>query len=73
MPMPRQTHTVAELPLSPSAYDEIAAALRAAGYDHVFLEDGLIDMSGIGVTKADDGLTHAERLDRMATELRASA
>lgn len=49
----RQTHTYAELELSPAAYDEIAQKLRAAGYDHAFMEDGAIDMHGIGVTKAD--------------------
>lgn len=48
----KQTHTYAELGLSRAAYDEIAAALRAAGYDHAFMEDGTIDMHGIGVTCA---------------------
>ena len=49
----RQTHTVVELPLSAKAYDEIAAKLKDAGYDHLFLRDEgtLIDMSGIGVTR----------------------
>lgn len=48
--MPRQTHTVAELEVSAGAYDEIAQLLRDAGYDHVF-RDGVIDMSGIGLTR----------------------
>ncbi|MDS1141733.1 hypothetical protein RE432_14930 [Pusillimonas sp. SM2304] len=43
------THTLATLELSQAAYDEIAWKLKKAGYDHVFLEDGLIDMQGIGV------------------------
>jgi hypothetical protein len=46
----RQTHTYAELELSKVAYDEIAAKLRDAGYDHAFMDDGAIDMHGIGVT-----------------------
>ncbi|WP_130358251.1 hypothetical protein [Pigmentiphaga kullae] len=44
------THTLAILELSPIAYGEVADKLRAAGYDHVFLEDGMLDMSGLGVT-----------------------
>lgn len=46
----RQTHTYVELELSAAAYDEIARTLRAAGYDHAFMDDGTIDMHGIGVT-----------------------
>ena len=42
------THTYAILPISPEAFDEIALALRAAGYDHAFTEDGL-DMHGIAL------------------------
>lgn len=48
----RQTHTYAELQLSPAAYDEIATKLRTASYDHAFMDDGAIDMHGIGVTCA---------------------
>jgi hypothetical protein len=47
------THTYAELELSQSAYDEIARKLREAGYDHSFMDDGVIDMHGIGVTRAE--------------------
>jgi hypothetical protein len=46
------THTYALLELSQVAYDEIAAKLRTAGYDHVFDNDepgATIDMHGIGV------------------------
>jgi hypothetical protein len=43
------THTVATLAVSLGAYDEIAALLRAAGYGHAFVDDGVIDMSGIGL------------------------
>jgi hypothetical protein len=45
------THTVAELELSHAAYDEIKIRLEQAGYRHVFGEDGMIDMTGIGVTR----------------------
>lgn len=52
----RSTHTFAELELSPAAYDEIAAKLREAGYDHAFCDRSegppAIDMHGIGVTRA---------------------
>lgn len=46
------THTIATLEVSPAAHGEIAAKLRAAGYDHAFMEGGLIDMSGIGIEPA---------------------
>lgn len=45
----RVTHTVAEMEVSQRTYTEIAARLREAGYEHVFLSDGVIDMSGIGL------------------------
>lgn len=45
------THTYATLTVSQAAHDEIAAALRAAGYDHAF-HDGVIDMHGIGLEVA---------------------
>lgn len=44
----RNTYTIATLELSRTAYEEIAAKLREAGYDHAF-DGGLIDMTGIGV------------------------
>ena len=46
------THTYALLEVSAAAYDEIAAKLREAGYDHVFGGDGEIDMHGIALTRA---------------------
>lgn len=49
----RQTRTYAELGLSKAAYDEISRKLREADYRHAFMEDGTIDMHGIGVTCAD--------------------
>jgi hypothetical protein len=47
----RTTYTLAELELSPAAYEEIAAKLLDAGYDHAFSPEGMIDMSGIGITR----------------------
>lgn len=49
------THTFATLEVSNAAYDEIAAKLKEAGYDHVFMEDGAIDMHGIGLVKVEAG------------------
>jgi hypothetical protein len=46
------THTVATLGVSPAAYDEIAVALRRAGYHDAFMHDGSIDLSGIAIEKA---------------------
>lgn len=57
----RTTHTVAELELSQASYDEIARKLREAGYEHAFgigNDEGLIDMQGIGVTRAADPSMH---------------
>jgi len=45
----RSTHTVATLEVSKKSYDEIAKKLIAAGYDHVFIGDGILDMTGIGL------------------------
>ena len=50
--MLRQTYTLAELDLTPDCYDEIATKLRDAEYHHCFMDDGTIDMHGIGVTRA---------------------
>ena len=45
----RVTHTFAVMQLSEAAYGEIRKSLEQAGYDHAFLEDGLLDMHGIAV------------------------
>lgn len=49
----RQTHTYAVLRVSNAAYDEIANALKAAGYSHSFHENSeygtVIDMHGIAL------------------------
>ena len=49
------TYTYAILDVSRACFDEIAAKLKAAEYDHAFHEDDgatVIDMPGIGL-KAD--------------------
>lgn len=51
----RQTHTFAELEVSEEVYEEVAKLLREAGYWHVFMDNGAIDMHGIGLTKGASG------------------
>ena len=46
------TYTYALLDVSAAAYDEIAAKLHAAEYDHAFHEGGAIDMHGIALMRA---------------------
>lgn len=48
------TYTVATMEVSASAYEEISAKLRAAGYDHAFDEEGMIDMTHVGLVKASE-------------------
>jgi hypothetical protein len=62
-PGTRTTYTFAELEVSAAAYDEIAAKLREAGYDHAFVparteiqgvqteREPAIDMHGIALTR----------------------
>lgn len=52
------THTFAELEVPAAVYDDIADRLRQAGYDHVFLEGGAMDMHGIALTRAANGCHH---------------
>jgi len=47
----RSTHTVATLEVSKAAYNEIAEKLKQANYDHVFIGDGLLDMTGIALVQ----------------------
>lgn len=54
----RTTYTYVILDLSTDAYEEIAAKLKAAGYEHAFHKDDgriVIDMHGIAV--AEDSAT----------------
>lgn len=63
----RQTHTFATLELTPAAYDEIRTKLTAAEYQHTFMDDGAIDMHGIGVTRGPEAppqpAPDSERID----------
>lgn len=48
------THTYAVLELSRAAVEEIRRKFEEAGYQHAFLEDGVIDMHGIAVRARED-------------------
>ncbi len=59
----RSTHTYVILEITPAAFGEIAAKLRAAGYHHVFDQDGaVIDMQGIALQVDPAALEGAERV-----------
>lgn len=45
------THTYVTLEISDAAYDEIKKKLLDAEYDHVFGDDGEMDMHGIALVK----------------------
>lgn len=60
------TYTCATLEVSQAAYDEIAAKLRAAGYDHAFAEDGMVDMTHIGLVREARVLAHEQFAGRAA-------
>lgn len=55
------TYTVVELEISPEAFNEIAAKLRAADYGHAFMSDHEIDMTGIAIVSADPTLTQEKK------------
>lgn len=72
------THTYAELEVSRATYDEIAAKLREAGYDHAFMpergrHEPTIDMHGIGLilegTQMAEKITDAALTDDMEIEI----
>ena len=46
------TYTYANLEISGAAYDEIAAKLKAAGYQDVITKEGNIDMQGVHLARA---------------------
>ena len=50
----RSVYTLVKLEVEDSTYEEIAGKLREAGYDHVFLHDGGIDMTHIALVKKED-------------------
>lgn len=65
----RQTRTYVELGLSLAAYDEIREKLRAAGYDHAFVQDGAVDLHGLAAVLDPD----AEPRETVAIVARAPA
>lgn len=50
----RSTHTLALLDLPKAMYEFVRDKMKAAGYEHAFLEDGIIDMHGIGLSVDED-------------------
>lgn len=50
----RTTHTTARLEVSRAFFEDVKARLRDAGYDHAFLQDGSIDMTGIAIAPVED-------------------
>lgn len=61
----------AELGLSKAAYDEISRKLREADYRHAFMDNGTIDMHGIGVTCEEKDDTDQVALDAANLILKA--
>lgn len=47
----RTTHTVVELEVPAELYDYVSGRLRDADYSHCFIDDGVIDMTGIALTR----------------------
>ena len=43
------TYTYALMEVSQDAWDEVAAKLKEAGYDHAFHEGGALDMHGVAL------------------------
>jgi hypothetical protein len=54
MNQPRTTYTIVSLPVPKYVYDYISQCLREAGYDGYILEDGVIDLHGIGITSMEE-------------------
>lgn len=51
------TYTYAILEVSAVTYDEIAEKLAAAGYQEALHDDGLIDMHGLALKRAEQPTT----------------
>lgn len=60
----RATYTVATLDVPPTYFDFIAQKLKEAGYGHAFMEEHLIDMSGVALTPNPDIPESAWRLSK---------
>lgn len=60
------THTVTTLQVSKAAYNEIKSLLERCGYQNLVGEDGMIDMTNIGVVRV------AEDPDLVANDIRVS-
>lgn len=57
------SHTLATMQVSAVCYEEIKRTLQAAGYDHAFLEGGMIDMTGLAVVPPDPEKERIRRID----------
>lgn len=61
----KSTHTSAILEVSKATYEEIAAKLKAAGYDHAFLQGRYgpehVDMNGIMLRREQPAFDHSKR------------
>jgi hypothetical protein len=64
------SHTYAILKVSKATYDEIAAKLLAAGYDHAF-HGGAIDLHAIAI-RVDEGPTMKDLVDRVVKLVRVA-
>lgn len=66
----RQTHTYVVMNVTRGTYDEVARKMRDAGYDHVFGEDGEIDMHGVALGAETDnaGCECKERVNKKLAE-----
>ena len=53
------TYSYVILEVSPSTYNEIAAKLHEAGYDHAFNDEGEIDLHGLALVKSAAGFRPA--------------
>lgn len=66
------THTYAELEVSSGTYNEVKKLLTDAGYGHAFMEDGAIDMHGIGLTKKEAPKSVSVIINGMSCEMAVS-
>lgn len=62
------THTYAGVPISATAFEEIAAKLRAAAYHENFIGQGVISMQGLALEKEPPAAPRDCEVDRVAFE-----